>query len=35
MTNILDEEKKKILDFTPDFDISDISIALQIRESTY
>lgn len=28
MTNILDDERKKVVEFKPDFDINDISIAL-------
>lgn len=35
MTQIIDDQKQKLVSFKPDISLEDISIALQLRESSY
>ena len=35
MTNIIEEQKKHLINFRPDIEFEDVSIALQMRESAY
>ena len=35
MTNIIEDQKKHLINFKPDIEFEDVSIALQMRESAY
>ena len=35
MTNIIEEQKKHLINFKPEIEFEDVSIALQMRESAY
>lgn len=35
MTNIIDDQKNHLINFKPDIQFEDVSIALQLRESVY